>query len=153
MKSAKLVIPAAALAVATVLGVPAAAAAAGSPSAASGASSSASSPAEHRNHPGHGELAAMNILATLTGTDAKTLAERYPQKTAWQIARQLGKLDALKQEFLSQHKQLLDKLVSEGKITKEDNAKMYADLQKRVAAIDGNSTVILGRPGYRPQRQ
>lgn len=155
MKFSRLAIPAAVLAVATALGVPAAAAAPGASSGA-GASSSASSQAEPRGHEGHhhgGEFAAMGILAKLAGTDAKTLAERYPQKTAWQLARELGKLDALKQEFLTQHKQTLDKLAAAGKITADDSAKMYADLQKRVAAIDGDKTVVLGRPGYRPSHK
>lgn len=157
MKISRLAIPAAVLAVSTALGVPAAAATPGaSGGAGASSSSSASSQAEPRGHKGHhhgSEFAAMGILAKLAGTDAKTLAERYPQKTAWQIARELGKLDALKQEFLAQHKQMLDKLTSEKKITAEDSAKMYADLQKRVAAIDGEKTVILGRPGYRPSHQ
>lgn len=165
MNISKRVIPAAALTVATAVGVlsmPAtavsAAATSVSAAAASAASSSAaSSPAKDgQSHPGHrhgGESGAMKILAGLTGTDAKALEEKYPQQTAWQIARKLGKLDALKQEFLSQHKQMFDKLAAAGKITADDSAKMYTDLQKRVAAIDGSETVVLGRPGYRPQRQ
>lgn len=93
----------------------------------------------------------MTILASLTGKDVETLTSQYPQKTAWQIAKQMGKLDELKKEFLAKHKSLLDKLAADGKITADDSAKMYADMEKRVAAIDGVNTVVLGRPGYRPQ--
>ena len=151
MKIAKrLAVPAAALALVTALSVPAAAASASSASSVPQSGTSSSDRCHHR--PG-GEYGAMNILASLTGKDVKTLASQYPQKTAWQIAKKVGKLDDLKKEFLAKHKSLLDKLAADGKITADDSAKMYADLQKRVAAIDGVNTVVLGRPGYRPQRQ
>lgn len=149
--SKRLAVPAAALAIVAALSVPAAAASA---SAAVSAPQSGTSSSAGKQGPHHGrESGAMDILASLTGKDVKALAEQYPQKTAWQIARQMGKLDEFKQAFLAKHKTLLDKLAADGKITADDSAKMYADLQKRVAAIDGVNTVILGRPGYRPQRQ
>lgn len=145
--SKRLAVPAAAMALVTALSVPAAAASASSASSVpqSGTSSSA------RCHHHGGGSGAMTILASLTGKDVETLTSQYPQKTAWQIAKQMGKLDELKKEFLAKHKSLLDKLAADGKITADDSAKMYADMQKRVAAIDGVNTVVLGRPGYRPQ--
>ena len=119
--------------------------AAASPTAATTTAASASSAQEH--HAG----GAMNILASITGMSVQDLTAKYPQKTAWQIAQSLGKLDELKTKFLSTQKTFIDKLVSEGKLTAADGGKVYADLQKRVANIDGKNTVILGRPGYRPE--
>lgn len=93
----------------------------------------------------------MKQLSELTGISVDDLRSKYPQKTSWQIALQLGKLDALKSAVLANHKKMLDQLVKDGKLTTDESKKMYADLQKRVSAIDGKNTVILGRPAYMPK--
>jgi hypothetical protein len=98
-----------------------------------------------------GTHSGMQQLSQITGISVEDLHTKYPQKTSWQIAFQLGKLDALKSAVLADHKTMLDKWVTDGKITGEESTKMYADLQKRVNAIDGKNTVILGRPSYMPK--
>lgn len=93
----------------------------------------------------------MSALSSITGMTQQELAQKYPQKTSWQIAFKLGKLDDLKRAVLAQHKDFIERLVAEKRISSSDAAKMIADLQKRLAAIDGKETVILGRPGFMPQ--
>lgn len=90
----------------------------------------------------------MNALSRITGKAESELIRQYPQKTSWQIAFELGKLDQLKKAVLEEHKQGLDKAVADKKITEEESKKIYADLQKRIALIDGKNIVILGRPGF-----
>ena len=123
-------------------------AAGGAPSAASGQSDPRGAHGFHRG----GDRGALRALSQMTGISENDLLAKYPQKTAWQIAKQLGKLDDLKKNFLSAQKSALDKLVAAGRMTADVEQKIYADLQKRVAAIDGTNTVTLGRPGYRPQK-
>lgn len=98
-----------------------------------------------------GSHGSMKQLSQITGISIEDLHKKYPQKTSWQIALQLGKLDALKSAVLAEHKKMLDTLVKNGKITSADSTKMYADLQKRINAIDGKNTVILGKPTYMPK--
>lgn len=93
----------------------------------------------------------MQQLSKLTGKSVEELTAKYPQQTAWQIAYKLGKLDALKKAVLTEHKTMLEKMTKDGMITADDQTKMLADLQKRLAAIDGKNIVILGRPGYLPK--
>jgi hypothetical protein len=93
----------------------------------------------------------MKQLSQLTGISIDDLHTKYPQKTSWQIALQLGKLDSLKSAVLADHKKMLEQLVKDGIITSVDSTKMFADLQKRVIAIDGKNTVILGKPSYMPK--
>lgn len=92
-----------------------------------------------------------SVLADLTGKSVKDLMTEYPQQTAWQAAKKMGKLDALKTAYLEKKKTMIDRLVSEQKISKEDGDKIYADLQSRVAKIDGINIVIVGRPNYMPK--
>ena len=116
--------------------------------------SSTSSVAQDKHtHGAHfgGDFVAYKVLSELTGISVKDLSTKYPQKTAWQIAKTLNKLDDLKKNFLIAQKTTLDKFLAESKISADDNSKIYADMQKRVAAIDGVNTVILGRPGFKPQ--
>lgn len=126
--------------------------AATAPSASSGSSSATSSQnaPQHKPHCG-GDFGAMKALSKITGTSVEDLTAKYPQKTSWQIAKKLGKLDALKKEYLAEKKAFLDKLTADGKMTADKAAKIYQELQKRVAAIDGVNTVILGRPSMRPE--
>ena len=156
MEFKKLSAAVAAMALIATLG----AASVGAQSAASSSSSqSGSSSSQPQANPGHGgrrvfaggDFGAFKALSTVTGMSVDDLMTKYPQKTSWQIAKQLGKLDEMKKTFLNNQKTFLDKLVAEGKISSDDSSKMYADLQKRVASIDGVNTVTLGRPGYRPQ--
>lgn len=120
--------------------------------AATGTAVSKSSPsAKQHNNDGakcrgmKGGYGGMKQLSELTGISVGDLHAKYPQKTSWQIASQLGKLDALKIAVLANLKKMFEQLVKDGKITNDDSAKMYADLQKRVSAIDGKNTVILGK--------
>jgi hypothetical protein len=119
----------------------------------SNSSATSSAPQDKHTRGAHfgGDFVAYKALSELTGINVKDLSTKYPQKTAWQIAKTLNKLDDLKKIFLSTAKTTLDKLVAEGKISADDSSKIYADMQKRVAAIDGVNTVILGRPGFKPQ--
>ena len=96
---------------------------------------------------------AMRILSVISGKSVEEIMKLYPQKTAWQAAKAMGKLDDLKEEYLAQKRTFFNKLAEDKKISKQDADKMYEDLQKRVKAIDGVNTVITGRPDYRPQRQ
>lgn len=159
MKFSHVSAAAATLALIMTIGVSAASAGASGSSTASSAGSAASSSSDTRNgcHGGGahfcGDFGALKILSDITGISREELFSKYPQQTPWQIAKQLGKLDALKQGFLENQKTLLNRLVSEGRITADDQAKIYADLQKRVSAIDGTKTVTLGRPGYRPEQK
>lgn len=144
---------AAMLAAVTVTAAPVSAA-----SAASGSSAPQSASSGMPAHRGPGCHAGccgseFRALAKVSGISAQDLMTKYPQKTAWQIAKQLGKLDDLKKEYLSMKKTVLDGLVADGRITAEDGAAIYTDLQKRVAAIDGVNTVILGRPGFMMQKK
>lgn len=129
----------------------------GSSAAPGGASSSTSVvPRDNqRNCPGCHKYShsAIKELSKITGVDARTLTEKYPQKTAWQIAKAMGKLDELKKAYLTDQKSFLDQLVSDGKITAGDRDKIYQDLSKRVEAIDGVHTVITGKPSYWPKMQ
>jgi hypothetical protein len=144
---------AAALAVIMALGAPISAAAAPPSGQQGSAASSAAGNLPHQGRHIHrcgGDFGALKTLSGITGISVDDILNKYPQKTSWQIAKQLGKLDALKKGFLTNQKTFIDKLVSEGKITAADGTKVYADLQKRVAAIDGTSIVTLGRPGFKP---
>lgn len=149
------VLSAAMIATLSVASAPAAAAA----SAGTASSSAGSAPAPGGGHKGRGhrgcmgEHMAMRALAQLTGTEPHALAEKYPQKTAWQIAKQMGKLDALKKAVLAAGKEGLDRMVSEGRLTAAERDRMFEDLGRRVAAIDGVNTVVLGRPAYRPEKK
>lgn len=100
-----------------------------------------------RMHGGH----SMELLAEITGKSVTELNSQYPQKTAWQAAKAMGKLDDLKKAYLARNKVMIDSLVDSKRISADDGAKMYADLQKRVAAIDGVNIVIPGRPTYMPK--
>lgn len=91
----------------------------------------------------HGDFSALELLAEITGTDKKVLAEKYPQKTPWQIAKSLNKLDELKSAYIEKHKACIDSLVNDKKLTSEYGAQILAEIKKRVAAIDGINTVIL----------
>lgn len=105
---------------------------------------------EHcHKHFGH----AKSILAEITGKSVEELDKQYPQQTAWQIAKSMGKLSELKTAYLAKHKVFIDKLVADKKISAQDGAKMYADLQKRVNAIDGINIVIPGKPEFAPEKQ
>lgn len=102
-------------------------------------------------HPGFGHHMAMDELSRITGISMEDLHDKYPQKTPWQIAKSMGKLEELKSAFLTQNKELLGKMEQEGKLTAEESKKVYEDLQTRVAAIDGTNVVILGAPKYKPE--
>lgn len=105
---------------------------------------------EHcHKHFGH----AKSILADITGKSVQELDKQYPQKTAWQIAKSMGKLDQLKTAYIAKHKAFIDKLVADKKITADDGTKMYTDLQKRVDAIDGVNIVIPGSPQFVPEKR
>lgn len=93
----------------------------------------------------------MSLLAEITGKSAGNLEAQYPQKTAWQIAKSLGKLDDLKKAYLEHTKKAIDGLVADKKVSKEDGDKMYADVEKRVSAIDGVNIVIPGKPNFNPK--
>lgn len=113
-------------------------------------STSESAPSRcHKEHHHHG-FCEMELLSKISGKSVEEIESQYPQKTVWQIAKAMGKLDELKKSFLSEAREKIDKLVSEKKISSEDGEKIYADIEKRVSAIDGVNTVILGRPNFKP---
>jgi hypothetical protein len=99
----------------------------------------------HHMHGGH----TMALLSEITGKSVSQITSQYPQQTAWQIAKSMGKLDDLKKAYLARAKVMIDRLVDDKKISADDGAKMYADLQKRVSAIDGINIVIPGKPGFK----
>ncbi len=100
-------------------------------------------------HGGH----TMMLLSEITGKSVAQITSQYPQQTPWQIAKTMGKLDNLKKAYLARNKVMIDSLIEDKKISADDGAKMYADLQKRVSAIDGVNIVIPGKPGFKPQFQ
>lgn len=120
-------------------------------SAASASSPSVSSEDRQWRPDHHNQCGSLCTLSKITGMSVEDLVKKYPQQTAWQIAYKLGKLDELKKAFLAEKKIAFDDMAGRGIITKEDSRKMYEDLEKRLAAVDGKNTVILGRPGYRPK--
>jgi hypothetical protein len=99
---------------------------------------------EHRHN------ISMQLLSKITGKSVEELETQYPQKTAFQIAKSLGKLDELKKSYLDNAKSAIDGLVENKKISKEDGAAMYKDIEKRINAIDGVNIVVPGRPSFRP---
>lgn len=100
-----------------------------------------------RLHCGRQETA---LLAEISGKSVAELNSRYPQKTAWQMAKTMGMLDALKKSYLARGKVMIEGMVESKSISEADGAKMLADLSRRVAAIDGVNTVIVGKPGFMP---
>ena len=100
---------------------------------------------------GEHEFGAMSLLSEISGKSVTEIQGTYPQKTAWQAAKAMGKLDDLKTAYLSRARVMIDRLVEDRGISTQDGARMYADIQKRVAAIDGVNTVITGRPNFKPQ--
>ncbi len=100
-----------------------------------------------RLHCGRQEI---GLLAEISGKSVAELNSRYPQKTAWQMAKTMGMLDALKKSYLARGKVMIEGMVESKHISEADGAKMYADLSRRVAAIDGVNTVIVGKPGFMP---
>jgi hypothetical protein len=100
-------------------------------------------------HGGH----TMGLLSEITGKSVSQITSQYPQQTAWQIAKSMGKLDNLKKAYLARAKVKIDSLIDNKKISANDGAKMYADLQKRVSAIDGVNIVIPGKPGFKAEMQ
>ena len=62
-------------------------------------------------------------------------------------------LDDLKKAYLSRERVKIDRFVDDKVISAQDGAKMFADIQKRVTAIDGVNTVITGKPNFKPQFQ
>ncbi len=100
----------------------------------------------------HG-LCAMQMLAELSGKSVKEISGQYPQRTAWQAAKEMGKLDDLKKAYLSRARVLISGLVDDKRISSQDGDKMYADITKRVTAIDGVNIVIPGKPNFKAQFQ
>lgn len=96
------------------------------------------------------ESISLKLLAKLTSKTVDELETQYPQQTAWQIAKTLGKLDDLKKAYLENSKKSIDGLVEDKKIEKDVGDQMYADIEKRINAIDGVTIVVPGRPSYRP---
>lgn len=116
------------------------------PSASSGAASSR--PAQAGQHFFCSDAQAMKILSDITKISRKDLAAKYPQQTAWQIAKTTNKLSDLKKQFLAQQRTALDRMVTNGQISSADDMRIYADVLKRVEAIDGVKTVTVGRPMF-----
>lgn len=119
-------------------------------SSSSSSTTTSSAPAQNRHNHIFGHGCAMKILADISGKSVDEIMKEYPQKTAWQAAKAMGKLNDLKEEYLVRARVSLDEQVTDKKISEQDAAKIYEDLQRRVAAIDGVNIVITGRPNYRP---
>lgn len=96
------------------------------------------------------ESVSMKLLSKLCDKSVEELQTQYPQKTAWQIAKAMGKLDELKKAYLENSKKSIEGLVEDKKIEKDVGDKMYEDIEKRINAIDGETIVVPGRPSYRP---
>lgn len=92
-----------------------------------------------------GDTAAMRLLAELDSTTAEALEAKYPQQTVWQIAEAEGKLDALKHKAAAEYQTLLKKLLEKKEITSSECAQLLADMNVRLAKINGTSIVILGQ--------
>lgn len=100
-----------------------------------------------------GGPSAMELLSELSGKSVADIAALYPQKTAWQAAKSMGRLDDLKKSYLARARVFIDKLIDDKAVSAQDGAKMFSDVQKRVGAIDGVNIVITGKPGFKPQFQ
>jgi hypothetical protein len=108
------------------------------------------STAAHCHH-GQYKCYEMNLLSKISGKSVEELVRSYPQKTVWQAAKELGKLEELKTAYLAHAHTGIDRLVLEKRISAQDGQRFYVDLQKRVGAIDGVNIVIVGRPGFIPE--
>ena len=102
-------------------------------------------------HHAHCGCSPMGLLAKISGKSIEELERSYPQQTAWQVAKAMGKLNTLKAAYLTQARTGIDRIISDKRIIAQDGKKLYADLQKRVAAIDGVNIVIVGRTNFKPE--
>ena len=88
-----------------------------------------------REHPMYGKMP-FDTLSKLTGRTFQNLyAEAYQDKlTGAGLAKKLGILDQYKTERLATHKAMLDKAVTAGKMTQEQETKVLENLGKRIDA-------------------
>lgn len=72
--------------------------------------------------------------AELTGQDPETVrtACREQDTTVWELAKEAGREDELKQKILAAAEEKLDALVQEGKITAEKKTKILDGMKKRL---------------------
>lgn len=83
-------------------------------------------------------LMPFDTLAELTGKDAQALMEtcRTEQKTCYDIAKENGVLDQYKEKRVAANKEILAKLVADGKITQEKADRILVKVEKNIN--DGN---------------
>jgi len=81
-------------------------------------------------------LMPFDTLAELTGKDAQDLMEtcRTEQKTCYDIAKENGVLDQYKEKRIAANKEILAKLVADGKITQEKADKILVKVEKNINA-------------------
>ncbi|HCC00890.1 MAG TPA: hypothetical protein DEP42_06730, partial [Ruminococcaceae bacterium] len=115
-------------------------------SSASGNASSSSS--EHTGAPGHhvvgGDYLALILLADLSKQSVKDLHSKYPQQTAWQIAKKTNVLDQLKHAYLEKQQQRIRTMQTDGRLSQEDGSRIYQELAQNVSKIDGEKVVTVG---------
>ena len=86
-----------------------------------------------------------DIASKLTGKEvAAVQEERAEGKTYGAIANEAGKLDEFKKEMLENRKAAIEERVNNGQMTKEDAAKLIADMEERMATCDGTGMAAGG---------
>lgn len=80
-------------------------------------------------------LMPFDTLAELTGKDAQALMEtcRTEQKTCYDIAKENGVLDQYKEKRVAANKEILVRLVADGKMSQEKANSILADAEKNIS--------------------
>jgi len=92
-------------------------------------------PAEQPTEPIGMGLMPFDTLAELTGKDANTLMEtcRTEKKTCYDIAKENGVLDQYKEKRVAANKEILVRLVADGKMSQEKANSILADAEKNIS--------------------
>ena len=93
-------------------------------------------------------LMPFDTLAELTGKDAHALMEtcRTEQKTCYDIAKENGVLDQYKEKRVAANKEILVRLVADGKMSQEKANSILADAEKNISENKPEKLRMTKRP-------
>ncbi len=93
-------------------------------------------------------LMPFDTLAELTGKDAQALMEtcRTEQKTCYDIAKENGVLDQYKEKRVAANKEILVRLVADGKMSQEKANSILADAEKNISENKPEKLRMTKRP-------
>jgi hypothetical protein len=93
-------------------------------------------------------LMPFDTLAELTGKDAQALMEtcRTEQKTCYDLAKENGVLDQYKEKRVAANKEILVKLVADGKMSQEKANSILADAEKNISENKPEKLRMTKRP-------